>query len=335
MTDQANRLRELIRQMKEQEQRAQEQKTIGTEQRADGGRQEPVAEKIMAGDAAAQETRVIAVASGKGGVGKTNFVLNFALALRQMGRRVLIWDADFGFSNLHVLMGKTPAVTLLSLLEQELDIWQTVTQGIEGVEYISSGQGMRELFSLTEEKLNHFLAQFMQLRTYADYLLIDLGAGLSTHSMNVILAADEMILLATPEPTSMTDAYALLKLLALKDQQLHVHLLINRAKNEREGVTAQKRMAAVAERFLSLRLEMLGVLPDDEHVAQAVLRQQPYLLAYPKSAVSRRTMELAERFIAGHSTAHATAARQPSRIGFWRRFRQVFHSVSPISHGKR
>lgn len=340
MSDQADRLRQLIRQLKERDHQAQEHWTIG--QRVLEGKQEQVAEHIlkeeMEGNSAEQETRVIAVASGKGGVGKTNFVLNFALALRKLGRRVVIWDADFGFSNLHVLMGKTPSVTLLSLLEKELDIWQAVTQGIEGVEYISSGQGIRELFSLTDEKLNYFLSQFMQLRTYADYLLIDLGAGLTSHSMSVILAADELILLATPEPTSMTDAYALLKLLSMKDRHLNghlrVHLLVNRAKSEREGLAVQQRMATVTERFLSIRLHMLGILPDDDHVVKAVLRQQPYLLAYPKSAVARKTMELAERFIDSEASAQ-TLENETSRVGFWRRFRQMFQSVSSISHGKR
>lgn len=362
MTDQADRLRELIRQMKEREQRASAKEhpdMVGQSERSrnvkavtvsgdeafigispDGKR--PPAAGIRAAlpnweDASAdfaKETRVIAVASGKGGVGKTNFVLNFGLALRQLGHRVLIWDADFGFSNLHVLMGQTPSVTLLSLLEKELDIWQAVTPGVEGLEYISSGQGMRELFHLTEEKLNHFLTQFMQLRTYADYLLIDLGAGLSTHSLKLIQAADELILLTTPEPTSMTDAYALLKLLVLEEHLLPVHLVINRAKNEREGVAVQKRMAAVAERFLSLQLNLLGVLLDDQHVEQAVVRQQPYMLAFPKSPISRRTRELAQRFIDGQPSS-STSTRPMTRASFWGRFREIFHSVSPISHGKR
>lgn len=337
MADQADRLRELIRRMKEQE-RQQESPSpaaaTASRLRELGPQDGPMVGNRHGPPDAVSQARVIAVASGKGGVGKTNFVLNFSLALRQMGYRVLIWDADFGFSNLHVLMGKSPDVTLLSLLEQELDIWQAITPGVEGVEYISSGQGLRELFSLTPDKLNRFLAQFMQLRSYADYLIIDLGAGLSSHSMKVILAADVMFLLTTPEPTSMTDAYALLKLLALEEHDLRVHLVINRAKNEREGLAVYERMASVAERFLSVRLERLGVLPDDDHVVQAVLRQKPYLLAYPKSAVSRKTMELVERFVAGQlSTPVPSGPSTKSR--FWRRFRQLVQSVSPISHGKR
>lgn len=344
MTDQADRLRELVRQLKQGEQQASSDARFQgrREGSPEGGhaaiaRSGPeAAAKPEAG--ARQETRVVAITSGKGGVGKTNFILNFALALQHFGRRVVIWDADFGFANLHVLMGKTPQVTLLSLLQGEGDIWQAISPGIEGLQYISGGHGMKEMFRLTGAKLERFMAQFMQLRGYADYLLIDLGAGLSTHSLNLLLAADEIILIATPEPTSLTDAYAVLKMLSLEEKALRVHLLINRAKSEREGALAHKKMEAVAERFLSLSLHRFGILPDDPHVVKAVYQQTPYLIAYPNSPISRRTVALAERFIqfnpfAADSGQPADAARP--RLSFWSRFRQLFHSAPSIPQGKR
>ncbi len=363
MTDQADRLREMVRQLKQGEQQTQDQThrqvwksghqhphlqasvSIQENQTGDvAGSTAALSSDGMEtavnsdGDGEQKETRVIAITSGKGGVGKTNFVLNFALALQKLGRRVVIWDADFGFANVHVLMGKTPEVTLLSLLRGEGDIWQAISPGVEGLQYISGGQGMKEMFHLTDDKLEHFLAQFMQLRSYADYLLIDLGAGLNNQSLNLLLAADEIILLATPEPPSLTDAYAVLKLLSLEEKALRVHLLINRAKNEREGMMAHKRMAAVTERFLSLSLHRLGILPDDPHVVKAVHKQTPYLLAYPNSLISRKTFALAEYFIQFNPFAdeknHSVGAFTYKR-GFWGRFRQLFHPVSSISQGKR
>lgn len=293
MSDQAQRLRDLVRQHK-------------------------ATAPIQPAPPGVGQAKVIAITSGKGGVGKSNFTLNFGLALKRLGCRVVIWDADFGFSNLHVLMGTTPRNSLLPVMQGKGDIWSAISQGPEGMEYISSGNGVQEMYRLAPEQLQSFLEQFLMLRTYAEYLLIDLGAGLNEHILRLLLTADEVIFVTTPEPTSLTDAYAVLKMMSLESRDLHVHFLINRSKSEREGAASLKKLQMVSEKFLNLAIHPLGQLADDPHVVKAVKKQVPYLLAFPQSRIARQTMMVAQNYIGRTSV-------QPAGGGFWRKFVQLFN----------
>src|SRR4051794_29388600 len=166
-----------------------------------------------------RKTRTIAVTSGKGGVGKSNFALNFALSLVQQKKKVLIFDVDLGFSNVDVLLGRSNKESIETMLEKDLSIWDIIEEGPNGLLFISGGSGFNDLPQMDEVKLNKIFSELSSLQGHVDYIILDTGAGLSYENLRFILAADDVILVTTPEPTSITDAYSIVKMLHVKDQK--------------------------------------------------------------------------------------------------------------------
>lgn len=280
MRDQAEKLRMLARSIKQQV-----EDDINTQaQQAEA--------KVSA-----PQTRVIAVTSGKGGVGKTNFTINMALALAQKGQRVMILDADLGLANVDVVLGLNPQYTLYHVLKGETTIRNAVSISPQGIMVIAGGSGVQELANLPKKKLQKFIRQMEELEGMADILLIDTGAGLTKNVMSFVRAADEVVVICTPEPTAITDAYGMVKTLYHMKPQSMVHLVVNRVENQEEAEITANKLTTVAERFLQFPITRLGFILDDQVVSKSVKGQEPFILKYPNSLAAECIRGLAGQLL--------------------------------------
>ncbi|WP_458126388.1 MinD/ParA family protein [Paenibacillus sp. Z3-2] len=252
-----------------------------------------------------RSSKIITVASGKGGVGKSNFTLNFALALQALGQKVLVFDADIGMANIDVLMGTSSSYNLYHLLYRQKSIREIIQLGASGLPYIAGGSGMKELFSLSDRDLEFFASQVEDIAQEMDYVIFDTGAGLSRENMRFIGAADECLIITTPEPTSITDAYALVKVMHGQENATPFRMIVNRVEDEREAERVADKIAGVARRFLQTDIPLLGYISEDAQVVKAVKRQMPYSLAYPNSRASKDIEKLALRYLAVPATSES------------------------------
>lgn len=241
--------------------------------------------------------RIITVTSGKGGVGKSNFTLNFALALKSLGAKVLIFDADIGMANIDVLMGVRSRFNLYHLLKGERNIQEIVELGTNGLPFIAGGSGMADLFTLSESDLNFFTSQLERIAGEMDFIIFDTGAGLSKETLKFITSADECLVVTTPEPTSITDAYALIKVVHGLEENVSFRLVINRVTDEVEARQVADKISLVAQQFLKMEIPTLGYMSDDSHVMQAVKRQVPFSAAYPGCVAAKDVQSLAMKFL--------------------------------------
>ena len=240
-----------------------------------------------------RQTRVIAITSGKGGVGKSNFALNFALSLTEQQKKVLIFDVDLGFANIDVLLGRSPEESIATLLDKDLSIWDIIEEGPKGLQFISGGTGFDEMFRLDETKMNKFFHEMSKLQGFVDYIILDTGAGLSYENMRFILAADDVILVTTPEPTSITDAYSVVKMVQAKDPNVHMALVVNQCTSEKEAKGTAENFKHVTAKFLNKEIGLLGSIPHDAIVPASVKKQIPFVLAYPNSQAAQAMKTLA------------------------------------------
>lgn len=242
-------------------------------------------------------TRLVTVTSGKGGVGKSNVTLNLALGLLEKGQKVVVFDVDVGFANLDVLMGISSQHNLLQLLEPGRTVADIMEQGPNGLEFIPGGSGFTHMMKLDDEKLDTLFTRLEELQGYADTILFDTGAGVSNESLRFMLSADEVLLVTTPEPTAITDAYAVIKMIHAKKPDTQIRLIINRVGSDREGKSTADKLSLVAKRFLGMELATLGYVPDDATVSKAVKQQKPFFLTYPNSQASKGIRELADAYL--------------------------------------
>lgn len=245
----------------------------------------------------ARATRIITITSGKGGVGKSNFSLNFAMALQKRGYSVLVFDADISFANIDVLLGTPAQYNLIHLLKGEKTIWEIIQTGPGGLKFIAGGSGFQDLVRLNEQELEYFAEQIGKLHGHVDFILFDTGAGLSKETVRFITAAEETIVVTTPEPTSITDAYALIKMLKTMGHQISFKLVVNRVSDEREGRQTADNIRQVVNKYLGLEIHDLGYIPDDSNVSKAVKRQTPLSIAFPDSIATRGIDRIASRFL--------------------------------------
>lgn len=241
--------------------------------------------------------RVITVTSGKGGVGKTNITVNLAIALSRMGLRVVILDVDFGLANVDVLLGISTKYTLADLIRGEQNIFDVLTDGPDNVKFLSGGSGVEELLQLDRSQLGSFISSIGLLDKLYDVILIDTGAGLSRNVMSFILAADEVILVTTPEPTSITDAYVVVKQISKADRHKIVRVIVNKAESPREANDILSKLSLVSDRFLSFKLQKLGYILYDDFVTKSVKQQKPFSLAYPKCHASQQIAMIAQNLV--------------------------------------
>lgn len=239
--------------------------------------------------------KVITVTSGKGGVGKTNITVNLAIALSEMGKRVTILDADFGLANIDVLLGIIPKYTLVDVIYDNKNIFEVLSDGPKNIRFLSGGSGVEELLKLDKVQLEKFVANISLLDRLSDVILIDTGAGLSDNVMSFVMAADEVLLVTTPEPTSITDAYALIKMVSNRDKNKKIRVIVNRAENANEAKDILNKLSIVTSKFLELKLDPLGYILQDEMVIKAVKMQQPFALSFPKCQASKHIKEISSK----------------------------------------
>jgi flagellar biosynthesis protein FlhG len=241
--------------------------------------------------------KVLAVTSGKGGVGKTNIVTNLAIALARQGARVLVLDGDLGLANVDLLLGVAPQYDLQDAILGDKRIEDIVLEGPEGIRVVPASSGVEELANLDEYRTECLLRSLASVEEDVDLILIDAPSGIGTHSVAMSQAADEIIVVTTPEPTSFSDAYAMIKVLSQRPLKCVPALLVNQANSENEALEVSRRVQSVAKRFLNLDIEYWGFILADESVPKSVLRQEPFLSTYPYSPASSCIVRLARRVL--------------------------------------
>lgn len=247
------------------------------------------------------KARVITVTSGKGGVGKTSISINLAIQLSRLGKRVVVFDADFGLANIEVMLGVRPQYNLADMMFRGKDLTDIITQGEEGISFISGGSGIQELASMNREQVMFLTSRLMTLDKDADVIIVDTGAGISDSVLEFVLASTEVLLVATPEPTSITDAYALLKALNRKaefvKEDTSIKMISNRVKNDAEGQNLFEKMSVVSDKFLNIPITYLGSVPMDEQISKAVMRQKPVSVINPDAPSAKAIKQIAEKLL--------------------------------------
>ncbi|HHT57012.1 MinD/ParA family protein [Herbinix luporum] len=237
-------------------------------------------------------SRVITVTSGKGGVGKSSISVNLALALSRLGKKVLILDADFGLANIEVMLGIRPKYNLADLMFKGKNLPDIITNGPENIGFISGGSGIQELTNLTKDQIIYLINKLVELDQTVDIIIIDTGAGITDSVLQFATASSEILLVTTPEPTSITDAYALLKTLNKKAnfsvEDTAIRLIANRVTLDEKADDIYEKLKTVASKFLNLNLDYLGYIPLDNTVSKAVIRQQPVISVYPNSSFAKQ-----------------------------------------------
>ncbi|MBQ0028055.1 MAG: MinD/ParA family protein [Lachnospiraceae bacterium] len=239
--------------------------------------------------------RVITVTSGKGGVGKSNTAINLAIQFRKMGQRVIILDADFGLANIEIMFGTVPKHNLCDLIYQGKNIKEIITWGPGEVGFISGGSGIAGLSNLSRDYLVYIIQNLAELDAIADVIIIDTGAGISDAVLEFLVASGEILLVTTPEPTSITDSYSLLKALnrhpRFSAEASKIKVIANRVEKSEDGTSLFTKLNVVVQRYLKLPLTYLGSIPQDEKLSQAVMQQTPVSLANP-TAKSAKAYEM-------------------------------------------
>ncbi|PLR69768.1 MULTISPECIES: MinD/ParA family protein [Bacillaceae] len=236
--------------------------------------------------------KTIAVLSGKGGVGKSNVSLNLALGLINSQKRVLLFDLDIGYGNIDILIGQSSRYSIVDFFENNKQIDDVINNGPNGLDYISGGTGLSYLFRMKQEQFDDFSAQLETVFDHYDFIIFDMGAGMSGDSLKFMLSVEEMIVVTTPEPTSITDAYSAIKYISMHEQSISISIIVNRAASRKAAHMSYMRMQTAIEQFLALKASFAGWLPDDRRVSEAVIRQTPFTLLFPKSDAARAMQDI-------------------------------------------
>jgi len=241
-------------------------------------------------------TKLITVTSGKGGVGKSNFVVNLAIVLQNRGKRVLIFDADLGMGNDDVLMGLYPKHNIFDIIDTDLEIKDIIVEGTNGVSLIPAGSALSKAQDLEENDKKVFLEKLDTLDEY-DYILIDTGAGVNKDVLSFIAASEELILITTPEPTSLTDGYSLIKAIDHYKLKTNAKIIVNKAFTREEGEETYHRFDRTVGKFLKINIEYLGCILDDKKLVQSVRQQKPFVVLYPNCDAAKDIENIAMKLI--------------------------------------
>ncbi|HPE37306.1 MAG TPA: MinD/ParA family protein, partial [Spirochaetales bacterium] len=244
----------------------------------------------------AKKTRVITVASGKGGVGKTNLAVNMAIAYARLGKRVVVMDADLGLANVNIMVNMIPKYNLYHVIRKQKSMREILLDTEYGIQILAGASGFSKIANLSEEERQNFITELYTLSN-ADIIIIDTSAGVSSNVLSFVAAADDAVIITTPEPTAITDAYGIIKIIATEVENLNIglKLVVNRVKNVTEGRKVAERIINISGQFLNLKVEYLGCIYDDPVVPMSVLRQRPFLVQEPKSKAAISVQHLVSR----------------------------------------
>ena len=268
--------------------------------------------------------RVVAVTSGKGGVGKTSTSVNLAIALASRGKRVIVLDADLGLANVEVLLGLNSYYNLQHVIDGEKTIMQILVKGPGNIEVVPGSSGLTKLADLAAPARRNVLAGLKELQEKADFVIIDTMAGIGQNAVAFAAAADEVFLVTTPEPSAIIDAYAMVKTISALRADAQFRLVVNMVLNEAQSIAVWKNLDRVAQQYLGRPLPYFGYIPRDPHVSQGVMQTYPFLLRFPNAPASKCLRDLGDKLL-----------EQPDQIarvrpGF---FRRVAESLGLASEG--
>jgi flagellar biosynthesis protein FlhG len=240
--------------------------------------------KTTPADKTAHHTRIIAITSGKGGVGKTNVAVNMAIAYAQIGKKVILIDGDLGMANVNVLLNVVPTYNLMHVINKKKTMKEIILDTEFGIKFIAGANGFSKIANLSVEELEDFAKQFGSLGT-ADIIIIDTGAGIANNVLQFVAAADEVYVVTTPEPTAITDAYGIIKIITTEvvDHQVNLKLLVNRVHSADEGKRISERIITIVGQFLGYKVDYIGFVYDDPVVQASVIRQKPFIVVNPTS----------------------------------------------------
>ncbi len=268
MADQAERLRDLF-----------------------GGKTKPT--EFVAQD----KTRIITIASGKGGVGKTSLTVNLAIALSKAGQKVMILDADLGMANVDIMMGLTPRCTLYDVLQGHKTLQEIIIEASAGVSIVPGCSGIFEAANIGRRQREDLVRELKEYAREMDFILIDTGAGISQVILGFIASADDVIIVVTPEPTSITDAYGIIKILSKFKLHKQVYLVINMANSLQEAHESARKIEIVADRYLQINIKRLGVMYSDNSVKKSIKEMTPFIIKYPHSQVSQDIIQITNNIV--------------------------------------
>ena len=249
---------------------------------------------LQQNNSSSARTRILVITSGKGGVGKTSLSVSLAIALAQDGKSVTMIDADLGLANINVILGIIPKYNLYHVIKGKKKLSDIIIEVPEGIKIIAGASGFHQLANLDAKQREDFRGSISELAN-DDYLIIDTGAGISQNVLSFILAADEIIVVTTPEPTAITDAYGIIKTIASHNNEKQIKLIVNRAQSVTEGQRVAQRVINIAGQFLNVKVENLGFVYEDAYVPKSVRNQKPFIVGYPKSKASGCVKVIADR----------------------------------------
>jgi len=240
--------------------------------------------ELMKDTPKSRNTRIIAVTSGKGGVGKTNISVNMAIAYAQLGKKVILIDGDLGMANVNVLLNVVPKYNLMHVINGKKTMKEIILDTEFGIKFIAGANGFSKIANLSVEELDDFAAQFSQLGS-ADIIIIDTGAGIAENVQRFVASADEVFVVTTPEPTAITDAYGMIKVITTEvvDRPIDIKLIVNRVHSADEGKRISDRIINIVGQFLNQKVEYLGCVYEDNTVMTSVIRQKPFIVVSPTS----------------------------------------------------
>ncbi len=247
------------------------------------------------------KAKVIAISSGKGGVGKTNFALNFSISLRRLGYEVVVIDADIGLSNIEILAGINANSTISDIIFSDKDIFEIMINGPEGIKIISGGSGLKELTLLKDDNLPKLIQEIERLQSVTDYIVIDTGAGISNSVTDFIMISDEVIIICTPDPTSLMDSYTLIKSIIYTGFTGKINIVCNLVKDRNEGKEIFEKICNASKNFLRVQINYLGYIERNDMVNFAVRNQIPFIISHPNSVLSKRINIMAMGYLGDRS----------------------------------
>lgn len=244
-----------------------------------------------------KHTRVVAVSSGKGGTGKSTLALNLAIALSRQGKKVILLDADMGLANIDIMLGIVPTYNIYHFVQGKKSLREIILSHPTGIDIIPGGSGITELANLNRDQLKRILIELGALDGEYDLMIIDTGAGISDNVLSFLLAADDVLMITTPEPTSITDAYGVVKGLSQHNFSGSLFLVVNRVEALSEGLLVAEKFQMVCSKFLNLDIRFLGYVVNDPMIKEAIKRQTCFLSAFPQSLAAQNIYDISYKLV--------------------------------------